>query len=584
MTPDPNSSEMNPNYSKLMEALQAAAGVLDPDLDPQCKTMQRQVRLMGDRFTSPNFRVTVFAPFNYGKSTLLNALLGDRTLPIDLIPTTGAAIRLVYGDRLHTTIHLNNGDTVTESGTDILKQFAVLNQDRQMRQDVESVTVTSPHYLLQQGMEFVDLPGTDDREEQDALVRDYLLTADLVVQVLDGRKLMTLMEREQLRDWLLDRGIDQVIFVVNFLNLLEPEDQQEVTRRLRFVAESFRANLPPTVSNLYRIDALPALRARLKGDGVAVQTTGLPAFESALQALVTQQKEQVLDHRLPRLLAIAPQVRQSLQSQMQVLASVVQKTETERDRQKLAIRQKAQGLIQQGFDTSVAKARQWLSPEELLDQYRTEATNALHKLDFDGWVNTALKPDWDHQRQTVMEWVYKACDFFDCPRPVAINLQWPETPDATLPVLNPIADSSSTRLGDVADAVTKGTVPTLVAGGLGFLLGGPVGAALFGGTSYMLEKTGGSESTSPKSQPTSWTPTQIEAWYAIAIENYLRQFSSAGLAALDHYITTANPIIHFPLPEDTPSAAQESAQMHQLALVKACGDRLETALTLLQNH
>ncbi|MEB3233248.1 MAG: hypothetical protein VKJ64_19735, partial [Leptolyngbyaceae bacterium] len=361
------------------------------------------------------------------------------------------------------------------------------------------------------------------------------------------------------------------------LNLLPPEDQQEVTRRLRFVAESFRANLPPTVSNLYRVDALPALRARMKGDGAMVQTTGLPAFESALQALVMQQKERVLDHRLPRLVAIAPHIQQALQSQTQVLAAAVNRGEGERDRQKLAIRQQAQGLIQQGFDTSITQARHWLSPEQLLAQYRTEATNALHNLDFDSWINMVLKPDWEHQCQTVMEWVYKACNFFDCPRPIPINLQWPEPPNATLPELS-TPDSPPPRLSDVADSLTKGPIPTLVAGGLGFLLGGPVGAALLGGTSYMLEKTGGAEGSQAKSQPGPWTPTQLEAWYGIAVETYLRQFSSAGLAALDHYITSANPIIHFPLPEAAPTADQESAQMHQLALLRECGDRLDAAL------
>ncbi|NET52214.1 MAG: dynamin, partial [Merismopedia sp. SIO2A8] len=313
---------------------------------------------MGDRLTSPTFRVTVFAPFNYGKSTLLNALLGHRALPIDLIPTTGAAIHIVYGESLHTTIEFKDGRKLDEPGTTILKQFALLDQDRRMRDDIAAVTVACAHPLLQGGMEFVDLPGTDDQEAQDALVQDYLLTADLVVQVLDGRKLMTLMEREQLRDWLLDRGIDQVIFVVNFLNLLEPEEQQEVTRRLRFVASNFRANLPSTISNLYRVDALPALRARLKGDSATVQTTGLPSFETALQTVGLQQTPQIVAHRLPRVLAIAPRIQNSLQSQIQVLESVVKQATTERDRQKIAILQKAQGLIQAGFDKSVAEVRQ----------------------------------------------------------------------------------------------------------------------------------------------------------------------------------------------------------------------------------
>lgn len=66
-------------------------------------------------------------------------------------------------------------------------------------------------------------------------MRDQLNRADLVVQVLDARKLMTLGEREHLRDWLIERGIKTVVFVVNFLNLLEPQEQKEVSNRLRFV-------------------------------------------------------------------------------------------------------------------------------------------------------------------------------------------------------------------------------------------------------------------------------------------------------------------------------------------------------------
>ena len=73
-----------------------------------------------------------------------------------------------------------------------------------MRNDVLSVEVLSPHPFLKTGVEFLDLPGTNDREEQNSLVKQQLLSADLVVQLLDARKLMTLEERENLRDWLLD--------------------------------------------------------------------------------------------------------------------------------------------------------------------------------------------------------------------------------------------------------------------------------------------------------------------------------------------------------------------------------------------
>jgi len=237
------------------QALKAAIGLLDKE---QYSQLRKDAISICDYVANPVYQIAVFAPFNYGKSTLLNAMLGSRALPIDLIPTTGAAIRVGYGEELQTRIILTDGREIRSRGTQILQEYALLDEQRCMRSDVASIDVFYPHPFLH-GVELLDLPGTNDRQAQDELVRDRLLTADLVVQVLDARKLMTLGERENLRDWLLDRGITTVVFVVNFLNLLASDEQKEVFHRLRFVAESFRSQLPPGISNLYRVDALPAL-------------------------------------------------------------------------------------------------------------------------------------------------------------------------------------------------------------------------------------------------------------------------------------------------------------------------------------
>jgi replication fork clamp-binding protein CrfC len=274
--------------------------------------------------TNPNFRIAVFGPFNHGKSTLLNAILGSKTLPIDLIPTTGAAITVKYGTDIRTRIMLNNGSEIYRSGTDVLKQFAILDNDRRMRGDVVSVEVFYPHPFLETGIEFLDLPGTNDREAQDNLVKEQLLGANLVVQLLDARKLMTLGERENLRDWLLDRGIKTVIFVANFLNLLEPEEQKEVQNRLRFVAESFRADIPPGFSNLYRVDALPALRARLKGDTNLASSSGLVEFETALQniAIILKTSQDVA---APRVIAVTKQLQLALKAKITPIENEINK-------------------------------------------------------------------------------------------------------------------------------------------------------------------------------------------------------------------------------------------------------------------
>lgn len=116
------------------------------------KLLNHDVTAICNYLTNPNFRIAVFGPFNHGKSTLLNAMLGSKTLPIDLIPTTGAAITVKYGTDIQTRILLSNSSEIYRSGTDILKEFAVLDGDRRMRGDVTSVEVFYPHPFLETGI------------------------------------------------------------------------------------------------------------------------------------------------------------------------------------------------------------------------------------------------------------------------------------------------------------------------------------------------------------------------------------------------------------------------------------------------
>src|SRR4028119_2364039 len=408
-------------YQNLTDNLKSALGILELDKNSQ---VYRDTTSICDYLAKPTFQIAVFGPFNYGKSTLLNALLGNRALPIALVPTTGAAIYVNYGEELRAKITLKDGTEVSEPGTDVLKRYAILDDARQMRDDVASVEVFCPHPFLKTGVELLDLPGTNDREEQDNLVRDKLLTADLVIQVLDARKLMTLGERENLRDWLIDRGIKTVVFVVNFLNLLEPEDQKQVYNRLLFVAESFRAKLPNNISNLYRVDALPALRARLKGDGVAVQTTGLPMFESALYSIVAAQQEK-LEVRFPRVEAIASQIKNALQVKAQALATELKAAET-KHKAKGEIRQKAQKLIQKGFSASVSDFQSWLYLPKLIDRYQSEVALALQQGTFSTWERGVFKDAIAQHQRAIVKWVHQACEFFECNQPADLYISFPE--------------------------------------------------------------------------------------------------------------------------------------------------------------
>jgi signal recognition particle receptor subunit beta len=550
---------MSPAHSpERLACLQKALALLDLS---QQSSLQQDLASIHQYLNNPNVRIVVFAPFNYGKSTLLNAILGQKTLPIDLIPTTGAAITVKYGPEIYTRIQFTDGQEIQDVGTEVLKHFAILDDQRQMRPDVAAVEVYCPHPLLQTGVELVDLPGTDDQAAQDTLVKQQLLTADLVVQVLDGRKLMTLQEREQLRDWLLDRGIETVVFVVNFLNLLEPDEQKQVLNRLRFVAESFRVQLPTGTSNLYRVDALPALRARLKGDMAAAQVSGLPLFESALQMIV-QQQERTAQTELPRLQAIARPIREALQLKIQSVQAEIDAA-TQKSEQRVALKQKAKMLIKQGFDTSMADLRTWLTPANLLHRYQLGATTAIRSFNFPAWEHQVLKADWAAQKQGVVEWVYKACDFFNTPRPADPWFTFPPVPEVVGP-----AQTSSTP-----DASSDNLSSTAFATGMGWLLGGPIGAAVLGGASYVFNQATGEPA--PSTPPSSLD--DLEQAYAIAVREYLSHFRMAALSALTHYEAEAGKILNAAISDVPP---HPSGHSHQLTLLQAVLAEIDSGLYL----
>lgn len=557
-------NSLNPEAA-LLDVLKTAVGLLE--LLPT-DSLSHDLTAIAAQSGSSNVRVVVFAPFNYGKSTLLNALLGERALPIDLIPTTGAAIVVKYGDSLASRIYFANGTCLDEPGTDLLKRFAILDGDRRMREDVTAVEVFCPHPLLRTGVELVDLPGTDDREAQDALVKQQLLTADLVIQVLDGRKLMTLGEREHLRDWLLDRGIETVVFVVNFLNLLEPEEQKQVYNRLRFVAESFRSKLPVGVSNLYRVDALPALRARLKGDMAAAQAAGLPMFESALQTIVQGQHTQV-ESRRSRLRAIGQRVEQALQMKVNQLTTELNTTDS-KQQQKAQIKQQAETLIRQGFTKSFNAFSDWLSLTNLLISYQEEAAQALQLGQFRSWASGDFKKTAIDHQQAVVKWVHQACDFFDQERPNQLLVSFPPDPQVgqAAPATVPEAPK---KKGDLP--------PEAIAGGaLGWMLGGPVGAVIAGGASYLLNKTLGSNGEASAQSVSATDSAVSEYTYLETAREYLIHFSSLNLAALQRYRALGDRMIQYNPAQDKTSA---STQHYQLQLLRSTLERLQADLQRL---
>jgi small GTP-binding protein len=206
------------------------------------------------------FLLVIAGEFNSGKSSFINALLGERVLPEGVTPTT---------DRINI---LRHGSAVSEN----LLEAYLLER-------------THPAEVLRE-INIVDTPGTNAiirRHEE--LTRDFVPRSDLVLFVTSADRPFTESERaflEQIREW----G-KKIVFIVNKIDILaRPEERDQV---LRYVEEN-AAGLLGETPELFAVSARQALEARAdedeKDQSELWQRSGFGAVEDYLLKTLDQQE------------------------------------------------------------------------------------------------------------------------------------------------------------------------------------------------------------------------------------------------------------------------------------------------------
>jgi small GTP-binding protein len=174
------------------------------------------------------FLLVIAGEFNSGKSSFINALLGERVLPEGVTPTT---------DRINVLRH-------APEVSDQLREAYLLER-------------THPADVLRE-ISIVDTPGTNAiirRHEE--LTRDFVPRSDLVLFVTSADRPFTESERaflEQIREW----G-KKIVFIINKIDILSrDEERQEV---IRYVGDNAAALLGET-PQIFAVSARQALEAR----------------------------------------------------------------------------------------------------------------------------------------------------------------------------------------------------------------------------------------------------------------------------------------------------------------------------------
>lgn len=121
------------------------------------------LRKLDEQVGADSFRVLVIGEFKRGKSTLINAILGENILPAHARPTTAVPTELYWSETPTAVVHPADGKAPVQVAVEDLSHYISIAKG--IRQDAENTSpwklaqVGWPLDMLQSGVVIIDSPA-----------------------------------------------------------------------------------------------------------------------------------------------------------------------------------------------------------------------------------------------------------------------------------------------------------------------------------------------------------------------------------------------------------------------------------------
>lgn len=219
-----------------------------------------------NRINQDNFKVLVIGKFSTGKSSLINALLGDEVLPDSLNPCTAYINEVTYGDEPKAAVSFKNplppnwelwvqdeqvkahilqhaGGQVPDyivDDLDALADCVTIPYDEDEEEPIATLdnspfakaVIYYPSELCKNGIEIIDSPGLDESEDRTAVVDKYLKKVDAVIYVTTNIATGGDGDKEIIAQYLDSNEIKNVFFVCNLFGIKLAKAKKQLLPRL----------------------------------------------------------------------------------------------------------------------------------------------------------------------------------------------------------------------------------------------------------------------------------------------------------------------------------------------------------------
>ena len=248
----------------------AVACVASPSAS-QAKILTRLDSLR-ERLTTERFQLAVLGQFKRGKTTVLNALLGQSVLPIGVVPVTAIPTFLepAATSRIRVTYASGKVEAFEPKSTEALREtlttFVTEEANPRNVLNVARVDVFLPAELLEYGVVLIDTPGVGSTHRHQTAAADAILPeCDAALLVVSADPPITEVEIEYLAR--IRQTVARLIVVLNKIDVIEPHEREKASSFLRKALVD-HAGVDP-FTPIFSVSARDALRAKESGDAEA---------------------------------------------------------------------------------------------------------------------------------------------------------------------------------------------------------------------------------------------------------------------------------------------------------------------------